>query len=519
MAKSCDIFVIGGGINGCGIARDAVGRGYSVCLAEMSDLASGTSSGSTKLVHGGLRYLEFYEFRLVREALFERERLWRNAPHIIHPLRFILPHHAGLRPAWMLRLGLFLYDYMGGRKLLPPTRTLDLSSDPLGAPLKSEYVKGFEYSDCWVDDARFVVLNARDAADRGAEIMTRTKVTGAKADAGGWVVTVADELTGGTQTIHARTLVNAAGPWVDDVLRGAAGRNDAHNVRLVKGSHVVVPKLYDHDRCYIFQNSDGRIIFAIPYEGEFTLLGTTDRDFEGDPGEAHITKDEIEYICASASEYFKHPVSSGSVVWTYSAVRPLYDDGASKAQEATRDYILKTDTSAGAPLFNVFGGKITTYRRLAESMLERIEDALGPRKPAWTADAPLPGGDMDVDGPEKLKSELAASHVWLPRELVSRLVRLYGTRTRDLIGDASSLAGMGKHFGADLYEREVRWLIGNEWARSAEDVLWRRTKLGLRIKGDAVKEVERFMAVAIAGTQPVAAETSATQDRGARRHA
>ena len=352
-----DVFIVGGGINGCGIARDAAGCGYKVGLVEMNDLASGTSSWSTKLIHGGLRYLEHYEFRLVREALKEREVLWALAPHIIRPLRFILPHHDGLRPAWLLRLGLFIYDNLGGRKRLPATRTVDLSQS-LGSPLKADFSKGFEYSDARVDDARLVVLNARDAANKGADIRTRTKLVSARRVNGEWQLRVKDQTSGEAREVTARLLVNVAGPWVDEVIRGAVGRNDAHNIRLVQGSHIVTRKLYDHDRAYIFQNSDGRIIFAIPYEDDFTLIGTTDRDYEGDPGKAAISKDEVDYLVRSASEYFEKPVSRDDIVWTFSGVRPLFDDGASKAQEATRDYVLKHETD-GAPLVNAFGGKIT----------------------------------------------------------------------------------------------------------------------------------------------------------------
>ncbi|WP_165644669.1 glycerol-3-phosphate dehydrogenase, partial [Oharaeibacter diazotrophicus] len=357
-----DVLIVGGGINGCGVARDAVGRGYSVLLAEQNDLASGTSSWSTKLIHGGLRYLEHYEFRLVREALQEREVLWRLAPHIIRPLRFVLPHHRGLRPAWLLRLGLFLYDHLGGRKLLPPTRTLDLSRDETGRPLKPGFfTRGFEYSDCWVEDTRLVVLNARDAADRGATILTRTRVATLAREGDVWRAVLEDRATGARRVVTAKMVVNAAGPWVDEVLRGPLGRNDARNVRLVQGSHIVVKRVFDHDRAYIFQNADGRIIFAIPYEGSFTLIGTTDRDWTGDPADVAITDGEIDYLLAAAGEYFAKPIGRSDIVWSYSGVRPLYDDGASKAQEATRDYVLKVDGADGAPrLVNVFGGKITT---------------------------------------------------------------------------------------------------------------------------------------------------------------
>ncbi len=490
-----DIFIIGGGVNGCGIARDAVGRGFSVYLAEMNDLASGTSSGSTKLIHGGLRYLEHYEFRLVREALMEREVLWKMAPHIIWPLRFVLPFvGGGPRPAWLIRLGLFLYDHIGGRKLLPATRTLDMTRDPAGKPLKPLFNHAFEYSDGWVNDARLVVLNARDAADRGATIRTRAKVTQARREAGLWSITVEDALTRTSEEIKARLLVNAAGPWVDRVLAGTVGQNDVHNVRLVGGSHIVIRKKFDDPRAYFFQNRDGRIMFAIPYEEEFTLIGTTDQDFVGDPKEVRITDAEIDYLCSAASEYFAEPVKRADIVWTYSAVRPLYDDGASKAQEATRDYVLKSDGGNGeAPIVNVFGGKITTYRRLAESMLEKVEEHLGKRGKPWTAGATLPGGDFEVAGFDTEVAKLKSAYPFLDMTHARRLMRLYGTRARKLLGLARSQADLGRNFGADLYEAEVRYLIENEWATTADDVLWRRTKRGLRLSKEQVAELDQYM--------------------------
>lgn len=492
---SVDLLIVGGGINGCGIARDAVGRGFSVMLAEQADLASGTSSWSTKLIHGGLRYLEHYEFRLVREALQEREVLWRMAPHIIWPLRFVLPHHRGLRPAWLLRLGLFLYDHLGGRKLLPATTTLDLTRHPAGEPLKPGFAKGFEYSDCWVMDSRLVVLNARDAADRGATILTRTRVTGLRRTGSEWVATLEDLATGDRKEVTAKMVINAAGPWVDEVLRGALGRNNAHNVRLVQGSHIVVRKLYDHDRCYIFQNPDGRIIFAIPYEGEFTLIGTTDRDYTGDPGAVRITDQEIDYLLSAAGEYFKKPLGRADMVWSYSGVRPLFDDGASKAQEATRDYVLKVDGGESeAKLVNVFGGKITTFRRLAESVMEKVEEALGARGPKWTGGAVLPGGDFPVEGYEALATTVAAEHPGVARGTVRRLVRAYGTRARSILGSARSDADLGRDFGGGLTEAEVRHLVDSEWARTAEDILWRRSKLGLTLTPDQAEALSAHLA-------------------------
>ncbi|MCO6392164.1 glycerol-3-phosphate dehydrogenase [Aliihoeflea aestuarii] len=487
-----DILIIGGGINGCGIARDAAGRGYSVFLAEMNDLASGTSSWSTKLIHGGLRYLEHYEFRLVREALKEREVLWKSAPHIIWPMRFVLPYHKGLRPAWLLRLGLFLYDHIGGRKLLPKTSVLDMKADPAGKPLKPIFEKAFEYSDCGVDDARLVVLNARDAADKGAVIRTRTKVVAARREGDGWTAEIEDRATGARRIVRARLIVNAGGPWVDHVLSDTVGRANVHNVRLVQGSHIVVKKKFDDQRAYFFQNPDGRIIFAIPYHDDFTMIGTTDRDYEGDPKDVSISDEEVDYLTACASEYFAEPVKRDDIVWSFSGVRPLYDDGASKAQEATRDYVLKADTN-GAPLINIFGGKITTYRRLAESMLDKIEGLIGRKGKAWTANGTLPGGDFAVGTFGDEVRRLRADYAFVDEQMARRLIRLYGTRARQILGAATSLDDLGQHFGADLYEAEVRYLIAHEWAMKADDVLWRRTKRGLVLSKDEAAALDGFM--------------------------
>jgi len=488
-----DIFVIGGGINGASVARDAVGRGYSVALAEMNDLASGTSSAATKLIHGGLRYLEHYEFRLVHEALAEREVLWAAAPHIIWPLRFVLPHHKGLRPAAILRAGLAMYDYMGGRRLLPPTKTLDLTRDEAGKPLKPGYRLAFEYSDCWVNDARFVVLNARDAADRGASVHVRTKVVSARREDGGWTIELDGE--GGKQTVRARMLINAAGPWVDEVINGVLGKNGTHNVRLVQGSHIVVKKLYDHDRCYFFQNGDGRIFFAIPYEDDFTLIGTTDRDYTGDPKNVQITEEETDYLLAAANEYFAQNVTRDEIVWTYSGVRPLFDDGASAAQEATRDYVLKTDGDATTGVvLNVFGGKLTTSRRLAESVLEKIEGVLGKKGEAWTKTSTLPGGDFGVKSFDAEVRRLGMDYPAMPAGLLRRLMRLYGTRARSILDGRRNDEDLGPHFGADLYQAEVDYLVAEEWARTAQDILWRRTKLGLRVGAEDVARLEAYLA-------------------------
>jgi glycerol-3-phosphate dehydrogenase len=492
-----DLAIIGGGVNGCGIARDAAGRGNSVFLCEMNDLASGTSSWSTKLVHGGLRYLEYYEFRLVREALIEREILWQIAPHIIRPLRFVLPHHAGLRPAWLLRLGLFLYDHIGGRHLLPATRSVDLTRDEVGKPLiAGRYTKGFEYSDCFVDDARLVVLNARDAADRGAVIRTRTRAVEIRQADGLWQVMVENAVSRERNTIRTRALVNAGGPWVENVLATGAGVNARAKVRLVQGSHIVVRKLYEHDRAYMLQNSDGRIVFVIPYQDDFTLIGTTDRDYDGDPAKVKATPEEIQYLCASVSEYLAKPVTPDDVVWTYSGVRPLYDDGASEAKAATRDYVFELDTPGGVPLLSIYGGKITTYRRLAEEALERLSPYLRSAKAreGWTGKSPLPGGDMDVSAVPALTAELVHRYPFLEPAHASRLAHAYGTRAVKLLGQAKSIADLGQSFGATLTESEVGYLMASEWALTAEDIVWRRSKLGLRLSADQIAAIDGWIA-------------------------
>jgi Glycerol-3-phosphate dehydrogenase len=498
MAEVYDLAIIGGGINGCGIARDAAGRGCSVYLCEQKDLGSGTSSASTKLIHGGLRYLEYYEFRLVREALQEREVLWRMAPHIIWPLRFVLPHLPGLRPAWFLRLGLFLYDHLGGRDRLPGTRGLDLRSDPAGKPLKSGFARAFEYSDCWVEDARLVVLNAQDAVRMGATIRTRTRFIGAVRSDGLWTVTVEDARSGLRSTIRARVLVNAAGPWVANVLHQGVHAGVDARIRLVQGSHIVVPKMFDHDRCYIFQNADKRIVFAIPYERDFTLIGTTDNDYEGDPVAVHASDAEVAYLCAAASEYFAKPVTPSDVVWTYSGVRPLYDDGASSAQAATRDYVLAVDApeGKGAALLSIFGGKITTYRRLADAAIAKLAPflpKLAAKEAGWSSATTLPGGDFPVDGFDALVDDLLARFPFVARDHMRRLVRAYGTRTRMILDGSVRMEDLGRDFGATLTEAEVRYLMAEEWAETAEDVLWRRSKLGLRMSREQAQALDDFM--------------------------
>ena len=488
-----DLIVIGGGVNGCGVARDAAGRGASVVLLEQGDLASATSSASTKLIHGGLRYLEHYEFRLVRESLIEREILWGVAPHLIHPLRFVLPLHKGLRPPWMLRLGLFLYDYIGGRKKLPATRSLDLTRDPTGAPLKAGYRRGFEYSDCWVDDARLVALNAVDAAERGATILTRTRVTAAERLADHWRVTAVDA-RGQTLIFRARCLVNAAGPWVGQVT-GLTGVPAPAHVRLVRGSHIVVGKLYDHDRAYIFQNGDGRIVFAIPYQDDFTLIGTTDAD-HADLDKVEATDAEVDYLVSAASEYFKAPIRVEDVVWRYAGVRPLLDDGATNAQEATRDYVLALDApDNAAPALNIFGGKITTYRRLGEAVIDKLAPHVAwAREPHWTASSTLPGGDLPADSFETFVEGIASAYPFLSAHQRQRMTRAYGSRLPQVLGDAARLDDLGQDFGAGLHEREVRYLVDKEWARTAQDVLWRRSKLGLRLDAEQVAALAAFMA-------------------------
>ncbi|MDR3518047.1 MAG: glycerol-3-phosphate dehydrogenase [Azospirillaceae bacterium] len=503
-----DIAVIGGGINGTGIARDAAGRGWKVYLCERRDLGSGTSCASTKLIHGGLRYLEYYEFRLVREALMEREVLWGIAPHIIRPLRFVLPHHRDLRPAWLLRLGLLMYDHLGGRKRLPGTRTLRLRTDPRGAPLKPIFTRGFEYSDCWVEDSRLVVLNARDAADRGATIAPRTACTAATRRDGLWHVEVRDENTGSVTTVRARALVNAAGPWVGKVAGSVIDSRTPTTVRLVQGSHIVVPRLYDGPWCYIFQGGDGRIVFTIPYEHDFTLIGTTDQDFSGDLDHVRILPAEIDYLCRAASTYLQAAVTPDKVVWTYSGVRPLYDDGSSAPQQATRDYVLKLDAPAQqAPLLSIFGGKITTYRRLAEAALLQLSphlDAVAGQPPGWTGKAPLPGGDFTIDGFDDLHRMTGARYPFLAPATLLRLLHAYGTRVTDLLGAARSLDDLGPVLGADLTLAELRYLVRSEWAQTAEDVVWRRSKLGLRLSPAQITAVDQAIRE-LGSQQPAAA--------------
>jgi glycerol-3-phosphate dehydrogenase len=477
MPDRYDIVVIGGGINGAGIARDAAGRGLSVLLCEKGDLAGATSSASSKLIHGGLRYLEQYEFRLVREGLAEREVLLRLAPHIIWPLRFVLPHDRSLRPRWMLRTGLFLYDHLGSGRTLPGTETVKLRTHPYGTPLQDRVTDGFVYSDCWVQDARLVVLNARDAAKRGAEIRTQAEVLDARRDGEAWRVTFRDgEMR---RDVAARVLVNAAGPWVIDGLR-RAHLPDRAAVRLVKGSHIVVPRLYEGPQAYILQNDDRRIVFILPYEERFTLIGTTDVPFNGDPARVAIDAEETAYLCRAVSRWLARPVRPEDVVWSYAGVRPLYDDKASNVSAVTRDYVFDLDTS-GAPALSVFGGKITTYRRLAEHAMEKLEGFFPGAGKAWTAAAPLPGSNVGPD----FAGELRRRYAFLDERVARRLFRSYGSETFDILGEAKRAEDLGCEFGEGLSEREIDWLVREEWACTAEDILWRRSKLGLHLDAAA----------------------------------
>ena len=507
-----DLFIVGGGVNGCGIARDAAGRGLSVALAEQGDLAQATSSASTKLVHGGLRYLEYFEFRLVREALKERETLLVAMPHICRPLRFVLPYSEdmrfesdtpvsrlvdkfipwmkGRRPAQLIRVGLFLYDTLGGRRILPSTRTINLRRDEAGLPLNPRFSRAFEYSDCAIDDARLVSLNARDAMERGAEIMTRTRVIDTRRRENYWLITTKSDA--GRRTHCAKVLVNATGPWVRQFIRDVAVAAFTEDVRLVRGSHIVTRKLYEHDRCYFFQGLDGRMMLVTPYEDDFTLIGTTDVDHEASPDRAEITEVERDYLLQFASRYFKRPVTRKDIVWTYSGIRALYHDGAKSATAATRDYILALDTK-GAPLLNIFGGKITTYRRLAEAALAKLRPFFPNSPGRWTARRPLPGGNFEYDKAPDLIASLKRDYPFVSEAWARRLVRAYGTDCGKLLGSARSASDLGPDFGASLTGAEVTWLMRHEFARMADDVVWRRTKLGLKMTPIQIDQLQNFM--------------------------
>jgi glycerol-3-phosphate dehydrogenase len=476
-----DLVVIGGGINGAGIARDAAGRGLRTLLCEKDDLAQGTSSRSGKYIHGGLRYLEYYEFRLVREALIEREVLLRAAPHIIWPMRMVLPHSPEQRPAWLVRLGLWLYDHLGGRARLPGTRMLDLRRDPEGAPIRPAFRRAFEYADCWVDDARLVVLTALDAAERGAHVLTRTAFTGAEREDGLWRI----ELAGAgnrPRQVRARALVNAAGPWIEQVLGRVAGITSRRRVRLVKGCHIVTRKFWDGPQAYVLQNPDKRLIFVNPYQGDLTLIGTTDIPHEGPPETVVASVEEIDYLLASLNRYFKATLMPADVLASFAGVRPLYDDAAANPSAVTRDYMFELDAAPGrAPLLSVFGGKITTYRKLAEHALDQLRPFFPSLPGPWTAGATLPGGDLPDADFASFEAGIWSRWPWLPRPLARHLARLYGTRIEQVLGDARTPADLGRHFGGQLYEREARYLIEREWPSTAEDILRRRTKHELHL--------------------------------------
>jgi len=494
-----DLAVIGGGINGTGIARDAAGRGLRVVLIEQSDLASGTSSASSKLIHGGLRYLEHGEFRLVHEALREREVLLRAAPHLIRPIRFVLPINETRRSATLLRLGLLVYDWIGWRKILPGTREVDLVTDAAGLPLKARLHHAFEYSDCFADDARLVVLNAVDAAERGAVIRTRTRCVRAERGDVWRLVLIA---RGQRDVVSARILINATGAWNEIFAETVLRQQPARRLRLDKGSHIVVRRLYEHDRAYILQATDGRVVFAIPFEGEFTLIGTTDQTFTGDPSMALPTGQEIDYLCQVVNEYFRTQLGAADVVWAFAGVRSLYDDGARKAQDVGRDYELILDERSGeAPLLTVYGGKITTYRRLAEQVLARLRHFFPHSRP-WTAKSHLPGGDFVYDGIETLVERARRGWPFLTVEHTRRLVRAYGTRVERVLDKVSRMDDLGGWFGADLTAAEVRYLMRKEWAQTADDVLWRRSKLGLRLSSAQVEALERFISQPQPATSP-----------------
>jgi glycerol-3-phosphate dehydrogenase len=499
----CDVLIVGGGINGAAIARDAAGRGLRVVLCEKDDLGQHTSSASSKLIHGGLRYLEHYQFGLVRKALIERETLLRSAPHIMRPLRFVMPHMAGKgsggRPAWLIRAGLFLYDRLARREFLPGSQALDLRSHPAGAPLLPQFTRGFMYSDGWVDDARLVVLNALDARERGALILTHARCMAPQRHPDGWRASI--EGDGRPLHVTARCLVNAAGPWAARFLQGATNVAGGQALRLIKGSHIVVPRLFDHPHAYIFQHPDGRIVFALPYEGAFTLVGTTDVEFRGEPDKVAISAEETAYLCQLVNRYFTRQVTPADVLWSYAGVRPLVEDAAASASAATRDFRLETDV-AGAPLLSVFGGKITTSRKLAEQAVDWIGGALGRAVPGWTEQACLPGGDLYGPRPSKRgvlefgawSTRQAGRYPWLPAPLFERYARAYGTRLHTLLARRASLADMGPEVVPGLYEAEIAYLMQHEWARSSADILWRRSKLGLHVAPGSAALVDEWIA-------------------------
>ncbi|WP_263262790.1 glycerol-3-phosphate dehydrogenase [Pseudomonas sp. RIT-PI-S] len=487
-----DVAVIGGGINGVGIAADAAGRGLSVFLCEKDDLASHTSSASSKLIHGGLRYLEHYEFRLVREALAEREVLLAKAPHIVKPMRFVLPHQPHLRPAWMIRAGLFLYDHLGKREKLPASRGLRFGPRN---PLKAELKRGFEYSDCWVDDARLVALNAIAAREHGAQVRTRTRCVQAQRVGDIWEVQL-EGPTGEQYNIRAKALVNAAGPWVARFIREDLQLKSPYGIRLIQGSHLIVPRLYEGEHAYILQNTDQRIVFAIPYLDRFTIIGTTDREYTGDPAQVAITEEETDYILKVVNDHFKHQLTRADILRTYSGVRPLCNDESDNPSAITRDYTLAlTEEQGKAPLLSVFGGKLTTYRKLAESAMAQLKPFFPAMGASWTANQPLPGGE-GMTTPQALASELQAKAPWLPAEIAARWSITYGSRSWKLLEGCQRLADLGQHLGAGLYAREVDYLVQAEWARGADDILWRRTKLGLFLDAEEQQALQQYLAQA-----------------------
>ena len=474
-----DIAIIGGGINGAGIARDAAGQGLKVLLCEKGDLGNATSSASSKLIHGGLRYLEYGEFKLVRAALKERETLLRIAPHLVRPMRFVLPHQKKLRPSWIIRIGLFLYDHLARRGTLPGSRGLNLLNSPEGGPLKDDYKKGFIYSDCWVDDARLVVVNCLDAAEHGADIRTRTTCSKAECIDSFWRLTLKNEHNNKVETVLARSLINAAGPWVDQILKDVLSREKASRLKLVQGSHIVVDRLYDGEQAYILQNEDRRIVFSIPYEKHFTMVGTTEAPFEGDPTDPEISGKETRYLCEVINRHFNRQISPPDVRWSFAGVRPLYDDGKVNASAVTRDYVFDLDVSEDAPLLSIYGGKLTTYRSLAEHALAKLLPEIGHEPKPWTAARPLPGGDMPEADFDRFLEMFRNRHPFLDEKLSERLARAYGTRADRVIGDATSLEELGADLGGGVCEKEALYLKSQEWAETDEDIFWRRTKAGL----------------------------------------
>ncbi len=492
--QNYDLVIIGGGINGAGIACDAAGRGLKVLLCEQGDLANATSSASSKMIHGGLRYLEFYEFGLVRKALAEREVLLTKAPHIVRPLRLYLPHRNAVRPAWMVRAGLFLYDHLTRLKRLPGSRSIAFRRHFTGKALHSDISRGFAYSDCWVDDSRLVIFNAMAARDLGADIASRTKVVAARRDNGRWVIDVAEQPHGSKRTVRAKALVNAAGPWVQSVLDNNIQVASSKRIRLVKGSHIVVPRLYEGTHAYLLQLTDRRVVFVLPFEHDFTMIGTTDIDFTGDPAQVHADDGEIAYLCTAANEFLAARISPDDVVWAFAGVRPLFDNEREDPSAITRDYALDLDGGPGeAPLLNVFGGKLTTYRRLAEQALADLAPAFPEIGPSWTASQALPGGNIDDADFTAFVSRLATARPGFDTGLLERLARRHGTLVTAVLGDAETADDLGRHFGGDLYAREVDYLIEREWAMCGDDVLWRRTKAGLHLDTVARAAVDAYV--------------------------